>query len=219
MSEYGYVEQPILNWLCGESRVSYHVGGLGWTYRDEAAMAEFGRPLEDPLVETLLKEAIVRINPHVETETQARRAVEALRKAMGQPDRLGANRATLDLLRDGVRVVLRPGEDARTVHFIAFEAERQHLNDFTATNQYRVQGVKQCRDDTVLLVNGIPLVVAEYKSYVTRGNDWREAVHQLHRYQRQASLMLAPNSLLCGGRRGRIPLRDSAVSRRQQGGH
>ena len=90
MSEYGYVEQPILNWLCGESRVSYHVGGLGWTYRDEAAMAEFGRPLEDPLVETLLKEAIVRINPHVETETQARRAVEALRKAMGQPDRLGA---------------------------------------------------------------------------------------------------------------------------------
>ena len=193
MSEYGYVERPILNWLCGEPKATYRVGGLGWTYRDEAAMAEFGRPLEDPLVEQLLKEAIVRLNPHVETETQAWRAVEALRKAMGQPDRLAANRATLDLLRDGARVVLRPGEDARTVQFIAFEAERQHLNDFTATNQYRVQGVKQCRDDTVLLVNGIPLVVAEYKSYVTSGDDWRNAVPQLHRYQRQAPLMLAPN--------------------------
>ena len=55
---------------------------------------------------------------------------------------------------------------------IAFDAERQNLNDFTATNQYRVQGVKQCRDDTVLLVNGIPLVVAEYKSFVTSGDDW-----------------------------------------------
>ena len=193
MSEYGYVERPILNWLCGEPRATYRVGGLGWTYRDEVAMAAFGRPLEDPLVEQLLKEAIVRINPHVETETQARTAVEALRKAIGQPDRLRANRATLDLLRDGARIVLHPGEDARTVRFIAFDSERQHLNDFTATNQYSVQGVKQCRDDTVLLVNGIPLVVAEYKSYVTSGNDWRQAVHQLHRYQRQAPLMLAPN--------------------------
>ena len=193
MSEYGYVERPILNWLCGEPRATYGVGGLGWTYRNELTMGKFGRPLEDPLVEQLLKEAIVRINPHVETETQALAAVEALRKAMGQPDRLTANRAALDLLRDGARVVLRPGEDARTVQFIAFEAERQHLNDFTATNQFRVQGVRQCRDDTVLLVNGIPLVVAEYKSYVTSGSDWREAVHQLHRYQRQAPLMLAPN--------------------------
>jgi type I restriction enzyme R subunit len=43
------------------------------------------------------------------------------------------------------------------------------------------------------LVNGIPLVVAEYKSYLASGKDWREAVHQLHRYQRQAPLMLATN--------------------------
>ena len=218
MSEYGYVEQPILNWLCGEAEGAYRVGGMGWTYRDEAAMAEFGRPLEDPLVEPLLKEAIVRINPHVATETQAWRAVEALRKAMGQPDRLGANRATLDLLRDGARVVLRPGEDARTVHFIAIEAGRQHLNDFTATNQYRVQGIKQCRDDTVLLVNGIPLVVAEYKSYVTSGKDWREAVRQLHRYQRQAPLMLAPNVFGVAADEDEFPLRDGVVSRCEQGG-
>ena len=56
-----------------------------------------------------------------------------------------------------------------------------------------MQGVKQCREDTVLLVNGIPLVVAEYKSYVASGKDWREAVHQLHRYQRQAPAVLTSN--------------------------
>ena len=193
MSEYGYVEQPILNWLCGETRGTDHAGGLGWTYRDDAAMAAFERPLEDPVVEKLLVEAILRINPEVKTETQATLAVAALRRVMSQPDRLAANRATLDLLRDGAKVVLEPGEDAQTVQYIAFDSDRQHLNDFTVTNQYRVQGVRQCRDDTVLLVNGIPLVVAEYKSYVSSGKDWREAVHQLHRYQRQAPLMLAPN--------------------------
>ena len=194
MSEYGYVEQPILNWLCGEPGGTTDLAeGLGWTYRDETAMAQFERPLEDPIVEKLLVDAILKINSEVATTAQAMLAVSALRRVMSQPDRLASNRMTLDLLRDGARVVLQPGEAAQTVQFIAYDSDRQHLNDFTATNQYRVQGVRQCRDDTVLLVNGIPLVVAEYKSYISSGKDWREAVHQLHRYQRQAPLMLTPN--------------------------
>jgi type I restriction enzyme R subunit len=156
-------------------------------------MAEYERPLEDPLVERLLVAAIQRINPGVKTDAQAMLAVAALRKAMTHPDKLTANRQTLDLLREGARIVLEPGATATTVHFIAYDPERQDQNDFTATNQYRVQGVKQCREDTVLLVNGIPLVVAEYKSYVTSAKDWREAVHQLHRYQREAPAVLAAN--------------------------
>lgn len=197
MSEYGYVEQPILGWLCGEPESpKYGDRGLGWTYRDEDAMALYERPLEDPLVEKLLVAAILRINPKVMTEAQAQLAVAALRRTMSVPDKLTANRRTLDLLCDGARVVLEPGQDATTVHFIEFDPAHQDRNDFAATNQYRVQGVKQCREDTVLLVNGIPLVIAEYKSYIASGKDWREAVHQLHRYQRQAPAVLAPN-LFC----------------------
>jgi type I restriction enzyme, R subunit len=193
MSEYSYVEQPILGWLCGEPKARYGARSLGWSYRDEAAMARYERPLEDPLVEKLLIAAILRISSDVKTEAQAKLAVEALRKTMSHQDKLTANRQTLDLLRDGARVVLEPGADAKTVHFIEFGADHQERNDFTATNQYRVQGVKQCREDTVLLVNGIPLVIAEYKSYLASGKDWREAVHQLHRYQRQAPAALTPN--------------------------
>src|SRR5438067_7222378 len=120
-------------------------------------------------------------------------AICALHKAMSHPDKLTANRQTLDLLRDGATVEIVPGKPAKTVRFIEFDPAKQHLNDFTATNQYRIQGVKQCREDTVLLVNGIPLVIAEYKSYITSGKDWTEAVRQLHRYQRQAPLILASN--------------------------
>lgn len=198
MSELGYVELPVLQWLSGHGSSAHGDKGLGWTYRDEAEMSAFERPLEDPLVEKLLVEAVLRINSHVTTPTQALLAVNALRKTMDAPDKLTANRETLDRLRDGVKVELVPGEDAKTVYFIAFEPDRQHLNDFTATNQYRVQGVKQCRDDTALLVNGIPLIIAEYKSYLSSSKDWTEAVHQLHRYQRQAPLMLAPNVFCVG---------------------
>jgi type I restriction enzyme, R subunit len=193
MTEANLVELPVLHWLAGHGSTGVADHGLGWTYRDAEAMLVYGRPVEDPLVEGLLVAAIRRINPEVETEAQAREAVAALRRAMGHPDRLSANRATLDLLRDGVPLALRPGEDATTVRFIEFAPARQHLNDFTATNQYCVQGGRACREDTVLLVNGIPLVVAEYKSYLASGKDWREAVRQLHRYQRQAPSLLAPN--------------------------
>lgn len=193
MSEAGYVELPVIQWLSGHGSPTPGDKGLAWTYRSEADMAAFDRPLEDPLVEKLLVEAILRINEGVKTEAQARLAVDTLRRAMASPDKLDANRKTLDLLREGATVVPTPGEDAETVRFIAFDPERQHLNDFTVTHQYRVQGVRQCRDDMVLLVNGIPLVVAEYKSYIDSGHDWTEAVRQLHRYQRQAPLMLAPN--------------------------
>lgn len=191
MSEKSYVELPVIGWLTGLP--DPQASGLGWTYRDEVAMAAYDRPLEDPLVERILVDRIKAINPAVKTDAQALLAVAALRKTMTQPDKLKANRETLDLLRDGARVVLNPGEDAATVKFIEFDPARQHVNDFTATNQYRIQGVKQCREDTVLLVNGIPLVVAEYKSYLASGKDWLEAVHQLHRYQRQAPLILASN--------------------------
>src|SRR5579872_5598310 len=198
MSEAGYVELPVLEWLSGEGSSKPGDKGLGWTYLTEDAMAAFERPLEDPLVEKVLVAAIIKINDHVTNEAQAKTAVGALRKAMSHPDKLTANRDTLDLLRDGATVEITPGQPAKTVRFIALDPAKQHLNDFTATNQYRIQGVKQCREDTVLLVNGIPLVVAEYKSYITSGKDWTEAVRQLHRYQRQAPLILASNVFCVG---------------------
>ena len=193
MSEAGYVELPVIQWLSGEGSTKPGDTGLGWRYRTEEDMAEFERPLEDPLVEKLLVAAILKINQEVSTEEQARMAIGALRKAMSHPDKLTANRQTLDLLRDGATVEIVPGKPAKTVRFIEFDSMKQDLNDFTATNQYRIQGIRQCREDTVLLVNGIPLVIAEYKSYITSGKDWTEAVRQLHRYQREAPLILAPN--------------------------
>ena len=133
-------------------------------------MTEFSRPLEDPLVEQLLKEGHRTHKPACGDRDAGVAGGGGAAQgygAAGTGSPPTARRLICCATAQGV--VLRPGEDARTVHFIAFDAERQHLNNFTATNQYRVQGIKQCRDDSVLLVNGIPLVVAEYKSYVTSG--------------------------------------------------
>jgi hypothetical protein len=50
MSEASYVELPVIAWLSGQGSHTPGDKGLGWTYRDEAAMAAFNRPLTDPLV-------------------------------------------------------------------------------------------------------------------------------------------------------------------------
>lgn len=104
MSELNYVELPVIRWLSGQGSTDPTETGLGWTYRDAAEMDSFDRPLEDPIVEKLLFEAIIRINPDVTTEAQAQMAIATLRKAMAHPDKLTANQDTLNLLREGASV-------------------------------------------------------------------------------------------------------------------
>jgi type I restriction enzyme R subunit len=192
MTELGYVERPFLTWLSGKKNDPTDKG-LGWTFRPPGAMLAFDRAENDPLVEGLLLPAIKRINPAIKTDEQARQAVSALRGAISHPDPLEANRSTLDLLRDGVPLVLQSGKPAVTVRFIAFESDKLSLNDFTVTNQYTVTGSDTVRADTVLLVNGIPLVLCEFKSYQSSHKDWKEGVNQVHRYMREAPQLLAPN--------------------------
>src|SRR5260370_3811435 len=145
MSEAGYVELPIIQWLSGEGSVAPNDTGAGWTYRDEEAMAAFDRPLEDPIVEKLLIEAVKRINDQVKTDEQARMAVAILRNVMSHPDKLTANRETLDRLRERVPVNLVPGQSAQLVRFIEFDPARQHLNNVHRSDQYRMQVPNQCR--------------------------------------------------------------------------
>ena len=182
MSEYSYVEKPILEWLSGNP-TDPSDKGLGWTYRAKTDLAIYGRDETDALTEGLLISALRKINPGITDDNKAKKAVVALRAVMADPDPLSANRRTLDALRDGLPVVLASGENATTVSFIAFDPAHQGLNDFTVTNQYIVRGSKGTRADTVLLVNGIPLVVCEYKSLLASGHDWPHGVKQVHRYQ------------------------------------
>jgi type I restriction enzyme, R subunit len=196
MTELGYVENPVIEWLGGRPG-DPNDHGLGWTYRSPEDMEVFGRPDPDPLVEPLLIKALLAINHGrgMQTDAQAKQAVETLRRAMTRPDPLDANRSTLDLLREGVPMVLTAGQPAVTAQFIEFDPRKEDLNDFTVTRQYRVRGTAGIRPDTVLLVNGIPVVVCEFKNYATSG-DWKEGHRQVHRYQREAPLLLAP-SIFC----------------------
>src|SRR5260370_667813 len=61
MTEYGYVEKPILEWLAGKPTDPAD-RGLGWRFRTEAEMAQVNPPLENPLVEGLLLPALFQLH-------------------------------------------------------------------------------------------------------------------------------------------------------------
>ncbi len=192
--------------------------GLGWTYRDEAAMAAFDRPLEDPLVEKLLVAAILRINPEVKTEAQAKLAVAALRKAMSHPDKLTANRQTLDLLRDGAKVVLKPGEDARTV------TSSRSIRPPAPQRLHRDQPVPRAGREAVPRGHGA--AGQRHPARDRRVQELRRERQGLARGGAPAPPLPAPGAadadaerLLRRGRRGRVPLRHRALPRREQGRH
>jgi hypothetical protein len=110
MTEYGYVEKPMLEWLAGKGD-NPNDHGLGWTYRTEEEMEAYGRSLTDPIVEALLIPVLMRINPAVDTEAKARKVVDAFRRILSLPDALDANRKTLEALSNGIPVVLATGQD------------------------------------------------------------------------------------------------------------
>ena len=87
-------------------------------------------------------------------------------------------------------------------------------NDFAVTNQYRVHGIETIKADTVLLVNGIPLVLAEYKSYMNSRKDWKEGVNQLHRYHREAPALLASATIMTAATEFTYPVMDGFKWRR-----
>ena len=197
MTEYGYVEKAILEWLAGRF-IDPNDSGVGWKFRSAEAMEEFTREVTDPICDGLLIPALQRINPAVDTEEKARRVAEAFSRVLEHPDRQEANRRALEILRDGLPVVLEQGQDAVTVRLIELDPAHQDRNDFTITNQYPVKGSKTAIADSVLLVNGIPLVIAEYKSFVNSGHDWREGVKQVHRYQEESPGLLTTNVFCVG---------------------
>jgi type I restriction enzyme R subunit len=195
LSEAGFVDKPILQWLCGHPKRPSDTG-LGWIYLSPRDLEKRGRPTTDPLLEWETVAALIRINraDGLDTEAKARIALAALRERMNHPDPLTANRRTLEALAQGVPVVLKPGRDAVTVRFVELRPERAHDNAFHATRQFEFkQGETPRYADLVCFVNGIPVVLIEDKCFETSRHDWREGVNQLHRYQREAPLLLAAN--------------------------
>ena len=159
-TEAGLVEEPALEVLAD----------LGWEVVN--AFSETFGPggtmgrdsMHDVVLIHRLRDAVSALNASV-PEHIREEALDAITKDRSVMDRVRANREVHDLMREGYRaewVDDRGEKQFATVRFVDFLDSTK--NDWLAASQVWFAGdLHRRRTDVVLFVNGIPLVLAEFK--------------------------------------------------------
>ena len=112
-----------------------------------------------------LQAALSRLNPNATREAIAK-AIEALTRSRSLMSGVEANREIYTLLKDDIKVTTSNpnGEDENTEVLRVIDWKNPENNDFFAATQFWITGEMYTkRPDLVCFVNGIPLVLMEFK--------------------------------------------------------
>ena len=152
------------------------------------------RAYNEVVLQTRLRAAIDRLNPHIPAEARE----EAFKKALRtQALTLIDNNETFHcLLTEGVDVKFSVGGGkSRTDKVWLVDFDRPENNEFLAVNQYTVvENNTNKRPDIVLFINGLPLVVFELKNPADEKADVQAAFHQLQTYQQVIPSLFSYNA-------------------------
>jgi len=149
---------------------------------------------EDVVLEKILKAAVARINPRIDTEAQAD-AINQV-KRINSPELMGNNETFHRLLTEGVNVTKRDGGEDRGDYVWLIDFEVPENNRFHVVNQFTVtenQATK--RPDVILFVNGLPLVVIELKNAADEKATVKSAYQQIQTYKATIPSLFTFNGL------------------------
>lgn len=183
--ELEYVEKPSMELL----------EQLGWTPVDAfhetlGPQNTLGRDSQHDVVLThRLRRALRILNSDDVPDTSIDEAIEALTKDRSIMDRVRANREVYDLLRDGFRAEWTDDNGDKRIEILSYiNFADPHDNDLLAVQQMWVKGKLHSRRlDVALFVNGVPLVLMEFKepnesvksAYDDNLTDYRDTIPQL----------------------------------------
>lgn len=168
----------------------------GWRY---IPSEELPRMYSDVLVEPMVKEALIRLNPEIaEDPSRADEVIYKLRTVIlsVQPHNLVTQNEVFKKLvfeensypfgKDGRMVPIR--------FFGTMSKESLALNEYVVTNQWvypQAEGGK--RLDIVLLINGFPVAVGELKTPVRSAISWLDAAGDIAAYEKSIPAMFVTN--------------------------
>lgn len=154
--------------------------GIGWRY---AAPTEVPRQIQEVLVETWLRDALIRLNPEI--AAQPDRADEVLYKlraivlSVRSDGLIRANEEMTAWMRGERSMPFGHNNEHVPVRLIDLDDLKQ--NQYIVTQQYTYRaGPTERRADLVLLVNGLPLVLIEAKTPVKKCISWVDGAVQVH---------------------------------------
>ena len=161
-SEDELIEQPAINLL---ERMGWETLNC-YSEFDQGGESPLGRQAKSEVVLTArLRPALQRLNPDA-TQDAITKAIEELTRSRALLNLVEANREIYTLLKDGVKVTISdPNGEGETVEVLqVIDWENPQNNNFFAASQFRVTGdMYTRRPDLICFVNGIPLVLMEFK--------------------------------------------------------
>lgn len=168
----------------------------GWTY---IPAEKLPRMYSDVMVEPMVKEALIRLNPEIAAEpSRADEVIYKLRTVIlsVQPHNLvPQNELFKKLVFEENSFPF--GKDGRMVPIRFFGTMRKEdiaLNEYVVTNQWvypQADGGK--RLDIVLLINGFPIAIGELKTPVRSAITWLDAAGDVSAYEKSIPAMFVTN--------------------------
>ena len=202
-NEENAVEKMILDTLHGDMSVgemiseecdSYAGDSKIWRY---VTSEELPRQNSDVLVEPLLRDALIRLNPEISDNPnhvdEIFHRLRAIFLSVENDGLVRANELFSDWLRGEMSMPFGERGEHTSVRLIDFE--NMSNNDYVVTNQWTYPSKEGgCRFDIVLLVNGIPLVIGEAKTPVRQAVSWMDGASDIHNsYELRVPQMFVPN--------------------------
>ena len=161
-SEDELIEQPTINLLTE----------IGWETRNcysefDQGDSSLGRKTKSEVILTArLQPALQRLNPDTTQDTISEAIEQLTDSSRALMPLVEANREIYGLLKDGVKVTITdPNGEGETVEVLrVIDWDNPENNDFFAASQFWITGdMYTRRPDVVCFVNGIPLILMEFK--------------------------------------------------------
>lgn len=190
-NEANTVEDYLRSLLCGNttanappdegfSRQGRKLNGLGWHY---LTSQQLPRQPQEVFVESLVREALIRLNPEIAANPERVEEVlyrlRAIVLSVRSDGLIRANEEFTAWFRGERTMPFGQNHEHTTVRLIDFEHPEN--NQWVVTTQYTFRaGAIEKRADLVLLVNGFPLVLIEAKTPVRQAVSWVDGALQVH---------------------------------------
>lgn len=154
--------------------------GSGWRY---FISTDIPRPIQDVLVESWVRDALIRLNPEIsadpELADQVLYKLRAILLSVRTDGLVRSNEEMTAWLRGERSMPFGQNNEHVPVKLIDFE--NLDANHYVVTQQFTYRaGVAERRPDLMLIVNGFPLVLIEAKTPVRAATSWVDGAVQVH---------------------------------------
>jgi len=200
-NELNSVEHYIIHQLSGvnlnidvaqEPKAAY---GDQWLYKSSN---EIPRGVNEVLVETDLKNALVRLNPEIASNNDlADEVIYKLRAVLITVNQVGLVKANEEFFKWMTGEKTMPfGENNRHVPVRLIDFDDLTNNTYVVTNQFRIHHRETKIPDIVMMINGIPIVVGEAKTPIRPSVSWLDGAYDVREiYENSVPQLFVPNIL------------------------